>query len=271
MYVNDNPINFVDLYGYITVSALLQPDFGDAPEVMPSAQLRISSNSVASNLRTSIAINNTRSDPTERSLSGGTRTGCGYTMSCLPTTGCGYTMSCLPPTHCSQRFIDCGDAWLSWMASELEFHRTLTTQTNLPVIGWIRNFVYGMLQTAPSFLGGISDLWIRPILPEEGIYLGGTQLSDRSAPANIIFGFYNEILQTPIGVENFVSDADQFVRSIIDPSEPIRYRDYDDDITQRRLGHWIANYIQDHPSERITPDLIEKGASEVGLKYAGME
>ncbi len=92
MYVNDNPINLVDRYGFTSIQDL-PFDLGTAPVAGASAQLR-SSSYTGSSAKASIIVNGTQISPTMKSLNGGTITGCGYTMSCSPRTECLYSQSC---------------------------------------------------------------------------------------------------------------------------------------------------------------------------------
>ena len=71
MYVNDNPINLVDRYGFSTSILSLPLDLEPAKEAGASAQLR-SSSSVASTATSSIVVYGTMSSPIMKSLNGGT-------------------------------------------------------------------------------------------------------------------------------------------------------------------------------------------------------
>jgi|GEM_PF-4212269 len=99
MYVNDNPINLVDWYGFMTSGCGVNMSCPYTPASGCGVIMSCPSDGYVSRARDSVIVNGTQNDPASDSLNGGTRpVGCGVTMSCpyTPRSGCGVIKSCAP-------------------------------------------------------------------------------------------------------------------------------------------------------------------------------
>ncbi len=215
-YVNNNPATLRDAYGLS--STQIPGALFDEPKVAGSSATLRSSNSTARTVRRACISHGTSHNPMQKTMTGGSYSGCGDTARWIVDQIRDYHLIRLLG---SNFLLDPRWRGFNFLLGSAKLFSDVYT-TNY----WAER--YNKLSKAEQRREEFEEWAGKGAL----IHTGDNFYMDTSGMGNILFGYYMAALGYSEGVEDWVANEAQERNA----QTPGRSEDFDDDLTQRRIG-----------------------------------